>query len=159
VTALAITPDSFDAGLLGLGPRDPSLVSTPDHQFDVAVSPADGENASLSTVASKTSFSFSFRPADSSFFFPAAQGAKLSQADVSTLTLGLREFRSLGSGKEEGRVCRTERERERGQPALKGTYTLSQTDLDLYEGDVEGADREIRRLQREGVRLFGMQGR
>jgi hypothetical protein len=67
--------------------------------------------------------------------------------------VGLREFRSLGSGKEEGRVCRTERERERGQPALK-----SQTDLDLYEGDVEGADREIRRLQREGVRLFGIGG-
>jgi U3 small nucleolar RNA-associated protein 4 len=36
--------------------------------------------------------------------------------------------------------------------------TLSSNDLDLYEGDVEGAEQEIRRLQREGVRLFGVGG-
>lgn len=36
--------------------------------------------------------------------------------------------------------------------------TLSPSDLDLYEGDKEGAEQEVRRLQREGVRLFGVGG-
>lgn len=36
--------------------------------------------------------------------------------------------------------------------------TLSSGDLDLYEGDVEGAEQEVRRLRREGVRLFGVGG-
>ncbi|KAM0786467.1 hypothetical protein ACM66B_001929 [Microbotryomycetes sp. NB124-2] len=36
--------------------------------------------------------------------------------------------------------------------------TLSQADLNMYEGDVQGAEREIRRLQREGVRLLGVGG-
>ncbi|SCV75017.1 BQ2448_8046 [Microbotryum intermedium] len=36
--------------------------------------------------------------------------------------------------------------------------TLSPPDTELYDGDVEGAQRELRRLQREGLRLFGVGG-
>lgn len=36
--------------------------------------------------------------------------------------------------------------------------TLSDSDLELYHGDVPGAEQEVRRLQREGVRLFGVGG-
>ncbi|KAK4701683.1 U3 small nucleolar RNA-associated protein 4, partial [Phenoliferia sp. Uapishka_3] len=36
--------------------------------------------------------------------------------------------------------------------------TLSDSDLLLYDGDVEGAQAEIKRLEREGVRLFGVGG-
>lgn len=36
--------------------------------------------------------------------------------------------------------------------------TLSASDLALYDGDLEGAQAEIRRYEREGVRLFGVGG-
>ncbi|KDE02845.1 hypothetical protein, variant [Microbotryum lychnidis-dioicae p1A1 Lamole] len=36
--------------------------------------------------------------------------------------------------------------------------TLSPSDIELYDGDLEGAQRELRRLQREGLRLFGVGG-
>ncbi|KAK4047371.1 U3 small nucleolar RNA-associated protein [Microbotryomycetes sp. JL201] len=36
--------------------------------------------------------------------------------------------------------------------------TLSQADLDMYEGDEHGAERELERLERQGVRLFGVGG-
>jgi U3 small nucleolar RNA-associated protein 4 len=36
--------------------------------------------------------------------------------------------------------------------------TLSPADLELYDGDLPGAEQEVRRLEREGVRLFGVGG-
>ena len=36
--------------------------------------------------------------------------------------------------------------------------TLSDSDLALYDGDLAGAEQEVRRLEREGVRLFGVGG-
>lgn len=36
--------------------------------------------------------------------------------------------------------------------------TLSDSDLALYDGDLAGATLEIERLEREGVRLFGVGG-
>lgn len=36
--------------------------------------------------------------------------------------------------------------------------TLSNSDLELYDGDLPGAEQEVRRLQREGCRLFGVGG-
>lgn len=36
--------------------------------------------------------------------------------------------------------------------------TLSASDLALYDGDLPGAEHEVRRYEREGVRLFGVGG-
>lgn len=36
--------------------------------------------------------------------------------------------------------------------------TLSPSDVEMYDGDAAGAEQEIRRLERQGVRLFGVGG-
>lgn len=48
----------------------------------------------------------------------------------------------------------------KGQDWLVFTHqtTLSESDMLLYDGDVEGAQNEVRRWAREGVRLFGVGG-
>ncbi|GAA5991155.1 hypothetical protein JCM10908_006563 [Rhodotorula pacifica] len=118
VTALAITPDSFDVGLLGLGGHSAE-------RGVLAVGRANGD-VELMVWGGHQGW-ISWRTLPSSFPLPKERNSRKPTSLLSHLV-------------------------------FTHQTTLSQTDLDLYEGDVEGADREIRRLQREGVRLFGVGG-
>ncbi|GAA6025057.1 hypothetical protein JCM8202_002074 [Rhodotorula sphaerocarpa] len=118
VTALAITPEAFDAGLLGLG-------GCSGERGVLAVGRANGD-VELMVWGGQQGW-ISWRTLPSSFPLPKERNSRKPTSLLSHLV-------------------------------FTHQTTLSSTDLDLYEGDVEGADREIRRLQREGVRLFGVGG-
>ncbi|BGP17760.1 hypothetical protein JCM10213_005342 [Rhodosporidiobolus nylandii] len=118
VSALAITPDSFDAGLLGFG-------GSSGERGVLAVGRANGD-VELMLWGGHQGW-VAWRTLPSSFPLPKTRNSKKPTSLLSHLT-------------------------------FTHQTTLSQADLDLYEGDLEGAEQEMRRLQREGVRLFGVGG-
>ncbi|GAA6050690.1 hypothetical protein JCM3770_000894 [Rhodotorula araucariae] len=118
VTALAITPDSFDAGLLGLG-------GSTGERGVLAVGRANGD-VELMVWGGHQGWT-AWRTLPSSFPLPKQRNSRKPTSLLSHLV-------------------------------FTHQTTLSSSDLDLYEGDKEGAEQEVRRLQREGVRLFGVGG-
>ncbi|BGP25884.1 U3 small nucleolar RNA-associated protein 4 [Rhodotorula toruloides] len=118
VSALAITPESFDAGLLGFGGNS-------GERGVLAVGRANGD-VELMLWGGHQGW-VSWRTLPSSFPLPKQRNSRRPTSLLSHLV-------------------------------WTHQTTLSSNDLDLYEGDVEGAEHEVRRLQREGVRLFGVGG-
>ncbi|BGP41474.1 U3 small nucleolar RNA-associated protein [Rhodotorula kratochvilovae] len=118
VTALAITPDSFDAGLLGLD-------GSTGERGVLAVGRANGD-VELMVWGGHQGWT-AWRTLPSSFPLPKQRNSRKPTSLLSHLV-------------------------------FTHQTTLSPSDLDLYEGDEEGAEQEVRRLGREGVRLFGVGG-
>ncbi|GAA5888631.1 hypothetical protein JCM6882_009026 [Rhodosporidiobolus microsporus] len=119
VSALAITPDSFDAAQLGFG--GPSS----GERGVLAVGRANGD-VELMLWGGHQGW-VAWRTLPSSFPLPQTRNSRKPTSLLSHLV-------------------------------FTHQTTLSQADLDLYDGDLEGAKQEVRRLQREGVRLFGVGG-
>ncbi|GAA5909379.1 hypothetical protein JCM8208_005722 [Rhodotorula glutinis] len=118
VTALAITPASFDASVLGLG-------GSSGERGVLAVGRANGD-VELMVWGGHQGW-ISWRTLPSSFPLPQQRNSRKPTSLLSHLV-------------------------------FTHQTTLSPSDLDLYEGDKESAEQEVRRLQREGVRLFGVGG-
>ncbi|GAA5998447.1 small subunit rRNA maturation protein UTP4 [Rhodotorula paludigena] len=118
VSALALTPTTFDAGLLGLG-------GDSDQRGVLAVGRANGD-VELMVWGGHQGW-IAWRTLPSSFPLPSQRTSRKPTSLLSHLV-------------------------------FTHQTTLSSGDLDLYEGDVEGAEQEVRRLRREGVRLFGVGG-
>ncbi|GAA5933116.1 hypothetical protein JCM3775_005316 [Rhodotorula graminis] len=118
VTALAITPASFDASVLGLG-------GSSGERGVLAVGRSNGD-VELMVWGGHQGW-ISWRTLPSPFPLPQERNSRKPTSLLSHLV-------------------------------FTHQTTLSPSDLDLYEGDKEGAEREVRRLQREGVRLFGVGG-
>ncbi|GAA5832351.1 hypothetical protein JCM11251_006420 [Rhodosporidiobolus azoricus] len=118
VSALAITPESFDAAQLGFGGQS-------GERGVIAVGRANGD-VELMLWGGHQGW-VSWRTLPSSFPLPQTRNSRKPTSLLSHLV-------------------------------FTHQTTLSQADLDLYDGDLEGAKQEVRRLQREGVRLFGVGG-
>ncbi|GAA5855861.1 hypothetical protein JCM9279_003344 [Rhodotorula babjevae] len=118
VTALAITPASFDASVLGLG-------GSSGERGVLAVGRANGD-VELMIWGGHQGW-ISWRTLPSSFPLPQQRNSRKPTSLLSHLV-------------------------------FTHQTTLSSSDIDLYEGDQEGAEQEVRRLHREGVRLFGVGG-
>ncbi|GAA5864670.1 hypothetical protein JCM8547_008266 [Rhodosporidiobolus lusitaniae] len=118
VTALALTPATFDAGLLGFG-------GSSGERGVLAVGRANGD-VELMLWGGHQGW-VAWRTLPSPFPLPKTRNSRKPTSLLSHLV-------------------------------FTHQATLSQADLDLYEGDREGAEQEMRRLKREGVRLFGVGG-
>ncbi|GAA5929919.1 hypothetical protein JCM1841_001258 [Sporobolomyces salmonicolor] len=118
ISALAITPASFDASLLGFG-------GSSAERGVLAVGKANGD-VDLMLWGGYQGW-VAWRTLPSSFPLPKTRSSKKPSSLLSHLV-------------------------------WTHQTTLSPSDLDLYEGDLPGAEQELRRLQREGVRLFGVGG-
>lgn len=138
VSALAITPESFDAGLLGFGGNS-------GERGVLAVGRANGDVELMLWGGHQGWVSWRVRPGSSSR--PGNLSSRPFPRQILPSSFPLPKQRN--SRKPTSLLSH-----------LVWTHqtTLSLTDLDLYEGDVEGAEQEIRRLQREGIRLFGVGG-
>ncbi|GAA5983875.1 hypothetical protein JCM11641_006404 [Rhodosporidiobolus odoratus] len=117
-STLALTPETFDAGLLGFGGNtaERGILAVGRGNGDVELMLWGGHQSWVS-----------WRTLPSSFPLPTTRNSKKPTSLLSHLV-------------------------------FTHQTTLSQGDLDLYDGDLEGAEQEVRRLQREGVRLFGVGG-
>ncbi|GAA5858707.1 hypothetical protein JCM1840_006524 [Sporobolomyces johnsonii] len=118
ISALAITPASFDASLLGFG-------GSSGERGVLAVGKANGD-VDLMLWGGYQGW-VAWRTLPSSFPLPKTRSSKKPSSLLSHLV-------------------------------WTHQTTLSPSDLDLYDGDLPGAEQEQRRLQREGVRLFGVGG-
>ncbi|GAA6025888.1 hypothetical protein JCM10207_008829, partial [Rhodosporidiobolus poonsookiae] len=118
VSALAITPRSFDASVLGLG-------GSTGERGVLAVGRANGD-VELMVWGGHQGWT-AWRTLPSPFPLPKQRNSRKPTSLLSHLV-------------------------------FTHQTTLSSGDVDLYDGDLEGAEQEIRRLQREGVRLFGVGG-
>lgn len=152
IAALTITPTSFDAALLGFGgsSAERGVVGVGRANGDVELMLWGGHQG---WVSWRVSCSISSR----SCLVPNLLRLQLYR----TPKLTFRAFRSqtLPSS------FPLPQHRNSKKPTsllshLVFTHqtTLSDSDLELYHGDVPGAEQEVRRLQREGVRLFGVGG-
>ncbi|GAA6032090.1 hypothetical protein JCM8097_007066 [Rhodosporidiobolus ruineniae] len=118
VSTLALTPSTFDAGLLGFG-------GSSSERGVLAVGRANGD-VELMLWGGHQGW-VAWRTLPSSFPLPKQRNSRKPTSLLSHLV-------------------------------FTHQTTLSQSDLDLYDGDLEGAKQELRRLKREGVRLFGVGG-
>lgn len=137
IAALAITPTSFDTALLNFGGEsaERGLLAVARANGDVELMCWGGHQGWVSwrvrSVRSKwvrTKADESMQTLPSSF--PVAASSRSSKKPTSQLS----------------------------HLVFTHQTTLSESDMLLYDGDVEGAQNEVRRWAREGVRLFGVGG-